>query len=291
MIGRDPGNMNARDKFTLTAIRQVLLDVMWARDEPDTVASNWSRSKSDFDMAVNNLSLNYRTILPVLGNLMAEDRVGLGMALTMVLVLLRPGKNAANVQFNMICKTQTWYTNAYDVRENFSCETVMELDQRKQYFLTSHTFKLFASFMWSAHLRMGMVWRQNKAVQVLSSPLCKGREGRQVFGSRRGVSYFVPSSMYLMSSELHIPSSKTTTLRPRHRVLGAWGHCNPMQGWGGLVSLVRRLYRLGPDRSPQVGVMQLLSREPNCASCRVMIVFVRTGEAAKEQETQRGVCL
>ncbi len=41
MVGRDPDESNQKDEFTPTAIRQVLLDVMWAR-EPDTVASNWS---------------------------------------------------------------------------------------------------------------------------------------------------------------------------------------------------------------------------------------------------------
>jgi len=54
--------------------------MMWAR-EP---------SKRDFDMAVSNLSLDYHTILPVLGNPLVGDRVGLGVALTMVLASLRP---------------------------------------------------------------------------------------------------------------------------------------------------------------------------------------------------------
>jgi hypothetical protein len=96
VVGRDPDDTNVRDKFTLMAIRRVLLDVMWAR-EPDTVASNWSRSKRDFAMAVNNLSLDYRTILSVLGSPAVEDRMGMGVALTTVLTSLRPGKNATNV--------------------------------------------------------------------------------------------------------------------------------------------------------------------------------------------------
>ena len=83
-------------------------------------------------MAVNNLSLDYCTIIPVLGNPMVEDWVGLGVALTTVLALLHPGKNAIKVQFDTIQKTQTWYANAYDAGENFSCETVVGLDQKKQ---------------------------------------------------------------------------------------------------------------------------------------------------------------
>ena len=51
VVGRNPDESNQKDEFTLTAIRRVLLDVMWAR-EPDTVASNWSRSKRDFDSEI-----------------------------------------------------------------------------------------------------------------------------------------------------------------------------------------------------------------------------------------------
>ena len=168
VVGRDPDVTDARDEFTLTAIRRVLLllDVMWAR-EPDTVASNWSRSKRDFNMAVSNLSRDYHTILPVLGNPLVGDRVGLGKALTMVLASQRPGKNAAYVQFDTIRKSQTWYANAYDAGENFSCETVVGLDQKKQYVSTGYTFgKWFSHFMRGTHLRMGMVRRQNEALSL-----------------------------------------------------------------------------------------------------------------------------
>ncbi len=65
VTGRDPVSGSDRDDFTLVAIRRVLLDAMWAR-EPDTVASNWSRSKRDYHMAVDNLSIDYKTILPAL---------------------------------------------------------------------------------------------------------------------------------------------------------------------------------------------------------------------------------
>ena len=59
VVGRDPDDTNVRDKFTLMAIRRVLLDVMWAR-EPDTVASNWSRSKRDFAICHGSQQLEPR---------------------------------------------------------------------------------------------------------------------------------------------------------------------------------------------------------------------------------------
>jgi hypothetical protein len=65
-------------------------------------------------MAIEHLSIDPRTILPVLGNPEVVDWVGLGVALMTVLALLPPGKNATTVQFDTIRKTQTWYANAYD---------------------------------------------------------------------------------------------------------------------------------------------------------------------------------
>ncbi len=56
--------------------------------------------------------------------------------------------------------------------ENFSCKTVVGLDQKKHYISTGHTFgKWFSRFMWGARLRMGMVRRQNEA---LTSKLVMG---------------------------------------------------------------------------------------------------------------------
>jgi hypothetical protein len=96
----------------------------------------------------------------------------LGVALATVLASLRPGKNASTVQFDTIRKTQTWYGNAYNAGKKFSCETVVGLDQKKQYVSTSHTFgKWFARFMRGARLQMGMVGRQNEA---LTSKLALG---------------------------------------------------------------------------------------------------------------------
>ena len=84
-------------------------------------------------MAVANLSFNYHTILPVLGNPLVGDCVGLGVALTTMLASLKPGKNGPHVQFDTIQKTQTWYANVSDAGENFSCKTVVGLEQKKQY--------------------------------------------------------------------------------------------------------------------------------------------------------------
>ena len=56
VTGWDPVLGDHNDHFTLVAIHQVLLDVMWAR-ELDTVAGNWARAKRDYITAVKHLSL------------------------------------------------------------------------------------------------------------------------------------------------------------------------------------------------------------------------------------------
>jgi len=157
--GRDPEFGNRKDLFTLTAIRRVSLDVMWAR-EPGTVAGNWARARADYTMVCNHLSLEAGTLLPRLGNPKLEDRVGMAVALA--------GRNSSSIQVDTMRRTQTWYGNAHDVGSGYSCQTVVGLDQKKQYLSTSHTFgRWFSQFMRGARLRMGMVRRQNKALTSL----------------------------------------------------------------------------------------------------------------------------
>jgi hypothetical protein len=167
--GRDPAFGNRKDLFTLTAIRRVSLDVMWAR-EPATVAGNWARARADFNMVSNHLSLETGTLLPRLGNPKLEDRVGMAVALATVCTSLRAGRNTSQV--DTMRRTQTWYGNAHDAGTGYTCQTVVGLDQKKQYLSTSHTFgKWFSRFMRGARMRMGMVRRQNEA---LTSPLVLG---------------------------------------------------------------------------------------------------------------------
>jgi hypothetical protein len=95
--GRQPVFKDKRDQFTLTCIQRVQLDVMWAR-EPHTVASNWAHIKADYQMVANNLSVLPHALLPPLGCKEIKDRVGMAAALATLLMSLRPGRNATNIQ-------------------------------------------------------------------------------------------------------------------------------------------------------------------------------------------------
>jgi hypothetical protein len=177
VTGRDPVLGDYNDHFTLVAIRRVLLDVMWAR-EPDTVAGNWARSRRDYVTAVSHLSLRTESLLPALGNPTVNDRLGLGVAILTVVTSLRAGQNSSTIQYDTMRKTQTWYGNAFDAGREYACDTVVGLDQKKQYLSHSHTFgKWFSRFMRGARLRMGMIRRQNEALtSAMVLAMCRRAE-------------------------------------------------------------------------------------------------------------------
>ena len=98
--------------------------------------------------AINHLSLRTESLLPVLGNPMVTDRVGMGVAILTVVTSLWAGINSSNIQYDTMRKTPTWYRNALDAGSEYTCDTVVGLDQKKQYLSSSHTFgKWFSRFM------------------------------------------------------------------------------------------------------------------------------------------------
>ncbi len=179
VCGRQPVFGNRRDQFTLTCIRRVQLDVMWAR-EPHTVSSNRSRTRADYQMVMNNLSILPETLLPHLGNAELRDRVGMGAALATLVISLRVGRNSTNIQWDTMRKTRTWISNAHDAGQEYSCESVVGLDRAKQYVTSSHTFgKWYGHFMRGAWLRMGMIRKQNEALtSLVALAVCKVAESK-----------------------------------------------------------------------------------------------------------------
>jgi hypothetical protein len=171
ICGRQPSFGSKRDQFTLTCIRSVQLDVMWAR-EPHTVALNWSMIKADYNVVMGSLSVLLETLLPQLGCTEVKDRVGMAAALPMLVPSLRAGRNSANIQWDTMRKTRTWFSNVHGGELEYSCEMVLGLDRTKQYVKSSHTFgKWFSRFMRGARLLMGVIRKQNEA---LTSALADG---------------------------------------------------------------------------------------------------------------------
>ena len=179
MCGRDPVFGNYRDQFTLTSIRRVQLDIMWAQ-ESYTVATNWARAKADYEMAMRQLCIMPEQLLPRLGSEEVCDKVGMAEALVTLTTSLRHGRNLKHIQYDTMPKTRTWLNNAHDAGQEYSCETVVGLDRAKQYVTTGHTSgKWFGCFMRGSRMRMGMIRRQNKALTLaLAMTICAEAEGR-----------------------------------------------------------------------------------------------------------------
>ena len=162
VCGRNPIWKSGRDEFTLTAIRRVSLDALWAR-ETSTVKANWSRARADY-LAVRN-TLSIRDFMPVLGYEKVEDRVGMAPALMTIITSLRAGVNAENVQWDTMRKTTTWYGNAYNAGRNYNNDAVLGGDKSKQNLTDCPTHGEFNTrARKGARLRMGMVRRQNEAL-------------------------------------------------------------------------------------------------------------------------------
>ena len=91
------------------------------------------RARRDYLTTISHLSLRTESLLPLLGNPAMIDRLGMGVAILTVVTLLQAGVHSANIQYDTMRKTQTWYGNAFDAGREYTCDTVVGLDQKKQY--------------------------------------------------------------------------------------------------------------------------------------------------------------
>ncbi len=141
------------------------------------MATNWARAKADYAMAMRQLS-----ILPkrLLGSAEVGNRVGMLEALVTLATSLRFGRNSTHIKWDTMLKTRTWLNNAHDMGQEYSCKTVVGLDRAKQYVTTGHTSgKWFGWYMKGERMRMGMIWKQDKALtSALAMAACAEAETR-----------------------------------------------------------------------------------------------------------------
>ena len=91
-------------------------------------------------MAMCQLSILPERLLPRLGLEEVRDRVGMSEALVTLANSLRYGRNSKHIQYETMQKRRTWLNNAHDAGKEYSCETVVGLDQAKQYITTGHSW-------------------------------------------------------------------------------------------------------------------------------------------------------
>ena len=106
---RDPVWDCSKDTGTLEAIRRVLLDVFWAREE-GTVKGNLGRMRRDYADVRSRYNVGDR-LLPYFPTHILEDRVGMAMAITMLTATLREGNYGPHIQYATARKSRTWQRN------------------------------------------------------------------------------------------------------------------------------------------------------------------------------------
>jgi hypothetical protein len=127
---------------------------MWVQ-ESHTVATNWAKAKADYKMAMRQLSIMPKQLLPRLGSEEVHNRIGMSEALVTLATSLRHGRNSKNIQYDTMQKTRTWLNNTHDAGQEYLCETVVGLDRAKQYVTTGHTLgKWFGCFMRGSRKRI-----------------------------------------------------------------------------------------------------------------------------------------
>jgi hypothetical protein len=175
----DPLPRDPQDDLLLACIRRMNLDAFWSRAQ-DTVLGNR-------DKLADKLSLSHLVGLkgPCVhdGPYPDYDHCGYEVAIDMLLMSRRPGKNArTHLQFDTIRKLQSAFGN--QVRSSpQSTRTVMALgDQKGRYlrFATDPCASLwFHRFLEGCRYRMGQEWRPNQAMSIpLLMATIEGIEGK-----------------------------------------------------------------------------------------------------------------
>ena len=105
MKRRDPVWRSAKDMDTIEAIRRVILNVFWAREEGN-VSGNLSRMRRDYlnVWAMYNIG---DQLLPYFPTHDLRERVGMSAAITMLTSSLRQGDYGPKIQWTTARKTRT----------------------------------------------------------------------------------------------------------------------------------------------------------------------------------------
>ena len=164
MNRRDPVWGHQKDEDTLMAIRRANLDVCWAR-ESSTVSGNLSRVRRDYLDASDIFSLG-KCPLSLLPSPKVEDRVGMSAYLMTLAASLRTGVYATNVHYEIVQKTTSWYSNAYDAGVNYQGTPKLGDKGWSEGFETMcpTNGKWYTRAMRDMKLRMGVLRLQNEAL-------------------------------------------------------------------------------------------------------------------------------
>jgi hypothetical protein len=162
---RDPRVVIA-DSESLSVIRRMNLDLMWAR-EPSTIMAN-TRSLGKLISCCE--SAGFSPDLPPIGPLPFEDRFGFCIAYGMLVHSRQKGKHSAKyTQFDTIRKQRSAFSNLYFAsRQGVSEERALASGMTPNAHLTDcpSSSLWFVRFSMGCEKRMGYILIQNKAISI-----------------------------------------------------------------------------------------------------------------------------
>jgi hypothetical protein len=157
-------NPSEQDAVLMSCIRQVNLDALWGRE----VATVGSTKRAVDQMLKIWNELGVEPMLPALGPFPVEDKMGVAVAIAMIMKSRKPGRYADHQQFETIRKLRSGFTNVYlcSKAETEELHTVGG-DSAKHSLSKCPTHSLwFERFTKGCLSRMGQIVKQDRAISV-----------------------------------------------------------------------------------------------------------------------------
>ena len=120
------------------------------------MAGNLSGAKRLYDIGRTGI-LEIPSITPPMGPFSLEDKLGMGVAMTMLMRSLDAGKNKRTIQYSTMRRLQSAYSNIYNASSSLSNVAGMAQQETRKVFSTDcPTYGYwFERFMKGCHKRMG----------------------------------------------------------------------------------------------------------------------------------------
>jgi hypothetical protein len=198
LMERNPIGDHPQDTRVMKLIRRANLDAFWAR-EPKTVNATLTACRQASQVA-SSLGIRNKLFRPM-GPFPLEDTFGMGAAIVMLQLSLKPGKYATHLQFGTVQKLRSALSNVYHALLEGQQATVMAKDTRKLVVMKCPTYgEFFERFMKGMHKRMGEDVRPDKAISIqLMKELSRQLEEEWVNDMANRFRIAMEASFYLMA--------------------------------------------------------------------------------------------
>jgi hypothetical protein len=159
-----PNSYPTQDVRLLKLIRRANLDALWSR-EPTTVSGNLLIARQAVKVAA---ALGFKEqFLKPMGPFPIEGTFRIAAAIVMLQQSLKPGKYASTIQFGMVRKFRSCFSNIYQASIEGQQAMVMAKDTRKLVVTKHLTYvEFFERFVKGMHRRMGEIVKPDWALSI-----------------------------------------------------------------------------------------------------------------------------